>query len=103
MNPPGGYVQNCNSPPYLTNLQAPLDPARFPAHFSPNDLSLRTQHSLQLVNNDKKLSLEDVCILKHSPRMLLAERVKEDLISALRTEPPTPEVDRGHSSLAIVG
>jgi acyl-homoserine-lactone acylase len=92
LNPLGGYVQNCNSPPYLTNLQALLDPARYPAHFSPNDLSLRTQHSLRLVNNDKKLSLEDVCTLKHSPLMLLAERVKDDLIAALRSEPSTPQL-----------
>jgi acyl-homoserine-lactone acylase len=84
VNPPGGYVQNCNSPPYLTNLQAPLDPAKYPAHFSLNDLSLRTQHSLRLVDNGKKLSLDDVCTLKHSPLMLLAERVKPDLIAALK-------------------
>ena len=69
-NPPGGYVQNCNSPPYLTNLQAPLDPARYPPHFGANDLSLRTQHSLRLVNNDRKFTLEEVCELKHSPAML---------------------------------
>src|SRR5262249_45956828 len=25
LNPPGGYVQNCNSAPWYTNLQAPLD------------------------------------------------------------------------------
>ncbi|MBI3838552.1 MAG: penicillin acylase family protein [Planctomycetia bacterium] len=92
-NPPGGYVQNCNSPPYLTNLLAPLDPAKYPAHFSPNDLSLRTQHSLRLVNNDKKLTLEEVCELKHSPLMLLAERVKGDLIAALRATQPNSEVE----------
>lgn len=92
LNPPGGYVQNCNSPPYLTNLLAPLDPTTFPPHFSPNDLSLRTQHSLRLINNDTRFSLEDVIRLKHSPLMLLAERVKPDLLSALRAEQPTAEL-----------
>ena len=92
-NPAGGYVQNCNSPPYLTNLFAPLDPARYPPYFSPNDLSLRTQHSLRLIHNDKRFTLEEVCDLKHSPLMLLAERVKGDLIAALCAEKSTPELE----------
>ncbi len=92
-NPPGGYVQNSNSPPFLTNLSAPLDPAKFPPHFLPNDLSLRTQHSLRLVHNEKKFTLEEVCDLKHSQLMLLAERVKDDLIAALEAAQPTSEID----------
>lgn len=98
-NPPGGYVQNCNSPPYLTSLAAPLDPARYPPHFSPNDLSLRTQHSLRLIHNDQKLSLEEIVQLKHSPAMLLPERVKADLIAALRASQPTSEVEAGIAAL----
>ncbi len=92
-NPPGGYVQNCNSPPYLGNLSAPLDPARYPAYFPANNLSLRTQHSLRLVSGDQKLSLEDVVRLKHSPLMLLAERVKDDLLAAVRKLPSTSELE----------
>ena len=92
-NPMGGYVQNCNSPPYLTNLSAPLDPARYPAYFSPNDLSLRTQHSLRLIHNDRKFTLEEICDLKHSQDMLLAERVKGDLIAAVRSQPMTSEIE----------
>jgi acyl-homoserine-lactone acylase len=98
-NPPGGYVQNSNSPPYLTNLFAPLDPARYPSYFGANDLSLRTQHSLRLVHNDKKFTLEEVCDLKHSPLMLLAERVKGDLLDALRAEPKSPELEQGIRTL----
>ncbi len=91
-NPPGGYVQNCNSPPFFTNLQAPLDPDKFPEHYPANNVSLRSQHSLQLVDNDKKFSLEQVRDLKHSPNMLLADRVKDDLIQAVRKEQPQGEI-----------
>ena len=93
LNPPGGYVQNCNSPPYLTSLAAPLDPARYPAYFGANDLSLRTQHSLRLIDGDRKLTLEEVVRLKHSPLMLLAERVKDDLLKAVKTLPSTSELE----------
>ena len=56
-------------------------------------MSLRTQHSLRLVHNDKHFTLEEVCDLKHSPLMLLAERVKGDLIAALRASGPTSELE----------
>lgn len=68
LNPPGGYVQNANDPPYFTNLRAVLDRSRFPANFPEPRLRLRTQHSLQLVDTDERLSLEDVIALKHSLR-----------------------------------
>jgi acyl-homoserine-lactone acylase len=92
-NPAGGYVQNSNSPPYLTNLSAPLDPAKYPSYFGPNDLSLRTQQSLRLIHNEKQFTLEEVCDLKHFPGMLLAERVKGDLIAALKSSQPTSNVE----------
>jgi acyl-homoserine-lactone acylase len=98
-NPPGGYVQNCNSPPYLTNLSAPLDPAAYPPYFGPNNLSLRTQHCLELLHNDRRFSLEDVCAMKHSPRMLGAERVKADLIDAARRATRDPRLDEAVAAL----
>jgi len=84
VNPPGGYVQNCNSPPFFTNLHAPLNPQDFPPYLRENNVSLRSQHSLQLIDTGEELTLEEVCERKHSPLMLLAERVKPDLIEALR-------------------
>jgi len=92
LNPPGGYVQNCNSPPFFTSLQAPLDPSEFPAHYPANNVSLRSQHSLQLIDNDQKFTLEQIRDLKHSPKMLLADRVKDDLIEAVRREHSQAEV-----------
>jgi acyl-homoserine-lactone acylase len=37
-----------------------------------------------LIDGDTRLSLEDVVRLKHTPRMLLADRVKADLLAAVR-------------------
>lgn len=92
-NPPGGYVQNCNSPPYFTNLNAPLERADYPPYFPANNVSLRSQHSLSLIHNDRKFTLEEVRDLKHSMKMLLAERVKDDLIAAVRTTQPSSELE----------
>lgn len=87
-NPRGGYIQNANDPFHYTNLNAVLDSADFPANFPSPTLGLRSQHSLQLVHNRRRLSLEEIVELKHSMRMLLADRVKEDLIAAVRASNP---------------
>jgi acyl-homoserine-lactone acylase len=92
LNPPGGYVRNENDAPYHTNLHAVLDRARYPANFPEPSLRLRSQHSLTLIDNKRKLSLEEVIALKNSYRMLLADRVKSDLITAVRAASPAAPV-----------
>jgi acyl-homoserine-lactone acylase len=84
LNPPGGYIQNANDPFHFTNLNAVLDSTRWPDYFPRPELGLRSQSSLRLVTQQRKVSLEDVIRLKHDVRMLLAERVRDDLIAALR-------------------
>jgi len=92
LNPKGGYVRNENDPPYLTNLHVPLDRANYAPNLPEPRLYLRSQHSLELLHNDEKFSLEDVVRLKHSMRIILADRVKPDLIEAVRATNPTGEI-----------
>jgi acyl-homoserine-lactone acylase len=84
LNPPGGYVRNENDSPHYTNLNRIL-PDTFPFWVEAPRLRLRSQHGLELLHNDRVFSLEDVVEAKHSMRMLLADRVKDDLIAAVRT------------------
>ncbi|MGH7620355.1 MAG: penicillin acylase family protein [Gemmatimonadaceae bacterium] len=92
LNPRGGYVHNENDAPYYTNMREPLDPANYPPYFPPPRLGLRSQLSIDLIDNDSKMSLEDVVKLKHSYRMLLADRVRDDLVRAVRATNPTGDV-----------
>jgi acyl-homoserine-lactone acylase len=92
LNPRGGYVRNENDAPYHTNLHQILDRRRYPANVPDPSLRLRSQLSLELIHNDRKLSLEDVVALKHSYRMLLADRVKDDLLAAVRAAGPHGEI-----------
>lgn len=89
LNPRGGYLHNENDAPYYANLYTPLDTLDYPSNVERPRLGLRSQHALQLIHNNDKLSLEDVIRLKHSPRMLVADRVKADLIQAARSSPDT--------------
>jgi acyl-homoserine-lactone acylase len=85
LNPKGGYIHNENDPPHFTNLLQPMDPARLPVTVPPPSLSLRSQLALHLLTTaPKNLTLEAVVRLKHSYHMLLADRVKPDLLAAVR-------------------
>lgn len=94
LNPKGGYIHNENSSFHFTNLNQPFDPADFPSYFQKRDFSLRSQKSYEILhaNENKKLSLEDVVKLKYNEGMLLADRVKDDLISAVKKSNPKGDV-----------
>jgi acyl-homoserine-lactone acylase len=86
LNPPGGYVRNENDSPHYTNARAILR-HDFPFEVEAPRLRFRSQHGIQLLDNDRTFSLEDVVATKHSMRMLLADRVKPDLLAALARSP----------------
>lgn len=92
LNPRGGYVHNENDSPHFTNIRQPVDTTNAYPNFERPELLLRSQHAIELIGGPSKLSLEDVVKLKHSYRMLLADRVKADLIAAVRATNPTGEV-----------
>jgi acyl-homoserine-lactone acylase len=94
LNPPGGYIHNENDSPHFTNLNRILSHASFSFWVQPPQLRLRSQHALQILHNDRKFSLEDVVVAKHSMRMLLADRVKDALIAAVRRTNPEGDVAR---------
>lgn len=91
-NPPGGYVHNENSSPHFANVRAPVVLANKHPNMERPTLSLRSQLALELIDTDTQLSLEDVVSLKHSYRMLLADRTKPDLIRAVEATHPTGDV-----------
>jgi acyl-homoserine-lactone acylase len=99
-NPKGGDVHNENDAPHFANLNALLDTAKYPDNVERGELRLRSQHALQLIGNARKLSLEDVVRIKHSMRMLLADRVKPDLLKAVQGSGPSPEVASAARGLA---
>jgi acyl-homoserine-lactone acylase len=100
LNPRGGYVQNANDPFYYTNLNAIHDSTRFPGNFPRPALGLRSQLSLRLVQQERKMSLEDVVRLKHDYTMLLAERVRDDLVRLVRDTRPDGAVARAIDAIA---
>ncbi len=84
LNPRGGYTQNCNNPPWWPSLRDPLDDSKYPSYFERGELGLRPQMAIEMLESQPKLSIEDVKRLKFNNKMLLADRVKPDLIKAIK-------------------
>ncbi len=91
LNPRSGYLHNENDSPHYTNLDQVLDASRYPANHEQPRLGLRSQLALELLHSRKQYTLEELVRLKHSPRMLLADRVKAELVAAARGAAPDPE------------
>ena len=88
LNPASGYLHNENDSFHYTNLEQLLEEPSMPAAWPERSLRLRSQLGVQLVRSAEGVTLEEVIVLKHSPRMLLAERVKDDLVRAVRASRP---------------
>lgn len=90
IDPPVGWVQNANDPPWWTTLPSPLSPDRFPPSFAPRSLHLRAQQSINLLKQNRNLTLAMLVALKLRTDVPLATRVLDDLLAAAR--PQTSDV-----------
>jgi acyl-homoserine-lactone acylase len=92
LNPGSGYLHNENDSFHYSNLEQRIDAPAIPAAWPEPSLRLRSQLALELLRSAEGVTLEQVIELKHSPRMLMADRVKDDLVRAVRTSGAAGEV-----------
>jgi acyl-homoserine-lactone acylase len=82
-DPPSGWLQNANDPPWTTTFPAAIEADSFPAYMAPRGMALRPQRSAELVMGDDRLTVDEVVERKHSTRMALADRLLDDLMAAV--------------------
>lgn len=83
-NPASGWVQNSNSAPWYMSKPA-LDPAAYAAYLSPRiSPLLREQRGIELIEQTPSFTLDTLLSAKHDTRLLLADRVLDDLIGYAR-------------------
>jgi acyl-homoserine-lactone acylase len=82
LNPAGGYIQNANDAPWYSTMQQAINPALFPDYMKGTDeLALRGQISLRMLESTSKLSLEEIKRFKYNETFGPADRLGSDLIS----------------------
>ena len=110
LDPPSGWVQNANDPPWWSTFPVAVHPADYPSYFAPLTMALRPQESVHLLQSDSSVTFAELVRYARSTRMLLADRLLPDLLKFARTAgsddarraaevlargiaPPTPTVE----------
>ncbi len=81
IDPPSGWLQNANDPPWTTTFPLVLNPDNYPPYMAPRGpMSFRAQRSARMLAEDKRISFQEMVDYKHSTRMELADRLLDDLL-----------------------
>ena len=85
VNPPSGWVHNANDPPWTATLPLPLDPQFFPSYMAPPaSMGFRPQRSARMLDEDGRITFDEMLAYKHSTRVESADHFLLDLIAAAR-------------------
>lgn len=89
VNPPSGWLQNTNDPPWLATFPQLLQPEDYPPYLAPPSLGqageiFRTQRSIRMLRENENMSFEELIALKFSSRLEFADRLLDELIPAAR-------------------
>lgn len=86
-DPPSGFVQNANDPPWMATYPPTYTPEDFPSYVAPKGpFSLRAQNSVQMMLNEEKVSFDEMVDLKLSAEATALQRILPDLIEAASEE-----------------
>ncbi len=86
VDPPSGWLQNSNDPPWSVTFPQQLDANKFPSYVAPRAVGFRPQRGLRMISETDKMSFEELIDWKHSTRMELADRILPDLLNAARAK-----------------
>ncbi|MDQ6718036.1 MAG: penicillin acylase family protein, partial [Gemmatimonadota bacterium] len=98
IDPPSGWVQNANDPPWWATFPVVVHPQDYPSYLASKTMLLRPQRSVRMLREDSSISYEELLRYKHSTRMELADRVLDELLAAVGTS-GTDEAKRAASVL----
>jgi acyl-homoserine-lactone acylase len=100
IDPPSGWVQNCNDSPWTSTYPMMLDPTKFAAYLAPPpSLTQRAQRSIRLLSTPGKISLADLKAMKLSTYSEIADHFVDDLVAAAR-QSGTPKAKEAAEILA---
>jgi acyl-homoserine-lactone acylase len=90
LDPPTGWVQNCNDSPWTSTYPMQIDPAKFASYIAPPPShTQRSQRSIRLLSESGKITLADLKGMKLSTRSEIADHFLDDLVAAARSSTST--------------
>jgi len=83
VDPPSGFVQNCNDPPWTSAYPMLLDSSKFAPYMAAlSGMGPRAQRSTRILSEAKKMTFDDLRAAKLSTRVEMADHFVEALVAA---------------------
>ena len=103
VDPPSGWVQNANEPPFTATLPPRVDSTEIPTYMAPrapreSAFMFRPQRSIEMVAGDSSITFDELQAYKNDTRMLAADRLLDDLLPAARAA----ESDQARRAAAVL-
>lgn len=94
VNPPSGFVQNANDPPWTSTHPTILAPNDYPSYMSPGNIPthIRAQRAVNLIKNDSSIEFNQLVDYKLNTGMEAADRFLNDLLAAVEQFPDSTAV-----------
>ena len=81
LNPSSGWIQNCNSTPFLSSSTDNPDRSKFPVYMAPDLDTPRAQMSRRILSSKPKFTFEEWSRLSLDTHLILAETLVPELVS----------------------
>ena len=86
IDPPCGWVQNCNDSPWTCTFPRILEPEAFAPHLAPPPgMNPRAQRSIRLLSQTTGITLDQLTEMKMSTRVEAADQFLDELVDAARS------------------
>lgn len=82
INPPSGFVQNSNDPPWTSTFPQTINPAFYPSYVAPQVMYFRPQNGANFLLSKPKFTLDEILAGKMSVHAVMADRLLPDLLAA---------------------
>lgn len=97
-NPPSGYLQNANDPPWTSTFPMQLDPKDYPPYMAPIEMGFRPQRAVRMIEEDKSITFDELVEYKMSTHIEMADRLLDDLEVAVRDH----GTDKSRRAMAVL-
>jgi acyl-homoserine lactone acylase PvdQ len=85
INPAGGFLQNCNSTPFSVAGLNSIAKEKFPVYMAPDGENFRSLHALQLLSQQKQVTLDALISIGHSRYLAAFDTLLPPLFAAYKT------------------
>ncbi len=109
LNPPSGFLQNCNNPPWVCTRNSglkPLDPTPYYLHSKPitdageEALNSRGERLFDVLGSNRKFSLDDMFALAFDTHIMASDVIVPLLVSAAKTQTLLPDARK---AIEVIG